>query len=73
MALDGGEDGLKYYRDISRDAKEFLRHGGLLIYEIGYNQAKKVSDVLIDENYRDIEIIKDLQGLDRVILGRWGE
>lgn len=73
MALDGGEDGLKYYRDISRDAKEFLRHGGLLIYEIGYNQAKKVSDILIDENYRDIEIIKDLQGLDRVILGRWGE
>lgn len=69
LALDGGEDGLVFYKEISKKAKEFLRSGGLLIYEIGYNQAEAVGNILDGENYRDIEIIKDLQGLDRVVLG----
>lgn len=72
LALDGGADGLKYYRDISKRAKEFLESGGLLIYEIGYNQGRQVSDIMRSEDYKDIQVLKDLQGLDRVVLGRWG-
>lgn len=72
LALDGGEDGLEFYRDISKKAKEFLTCGGLLIYEIGYNQGKEVSHILYENDYRHIEILKDLQGLDRVVLGKWG-
>lgn len=69
-ALDGGEDGLEFYRDITRESKKYLKKNGLLIYEIGYNQASLVKDILISGNFEDIEIIKDLQGHDRVVLGR---
>lgn len=72
QALDGGEDGLKYYREISIKAKEFLKNTGLLIYEIGHKQAKEVSHILDKEAYEDIEIIKDLNGKDRVVLGKRG-
>ena len=72
-ALDGGEDGLKFYKDISKRAKEFLKNKGLLIYEIGYNQGKEVSNILYKEGYKDIEILKDLHGKNRVVLGKRGE
>lgn len=69
LALDGGDDGLDFYRKISKEAKLYLNKKGLLAYEIGYNQANEVRDILIKEGYINIEIIKDLQGLDRVIVG----
>lgn len=72
LALDGGEDGLIYYRDISKNAKDFLKSGGLLIYEIGYNQGDEVSAIMDKEGYKDIKVLKDLQGLNRVVLGRRG-
>ncbi len=68
-ALAGGEDGLDYYRNIIPKAKDYLCPQGLLIFEIGYDQGKRIKNILIEEGYKDIQILKDLQGLDRVILG----
>lgn len=72
QALDGGEDGLRFYRNISKKAKEFLKEKGLLIYEIGHDQGNQVSHILFKEGYKDIEVLKDLQGKDRVVFGKRG-
>lgn len=69
LALDGGEEGLDFYRRITKDAKDYLVSGGLLIYEIGFDQGQQLKEIMSREGYKDIEIIKDLQGLDRVVLG----
>ena len=69
LALDGGSDGLLFYRRISKESKSYLLDKGMLIYEIGYDQGENVKKIMIDEGYREIKIIKDLQGLDRIILG----
>ncbi|MDR7856968.1 peptide chain release factor N(5)-glutamine methyltransferase [Tissierella sp.] len=69
LALDGGLDGLDFYRRITYLSKEFLQDGGLLIYEIGYDQAKAVEDILIKEGFRETTILKDLQGHNRVVFG----
>lgn len=69
LALDGGLDGLDFYRRITVEAKKYLVKGGLLIYEIGYDQGAALTNIMSEEGYKDIKIIKDLQGLDRVVLG----
>lgn len=69
-ALDGGEDGLDFYRRIVPESKKYLNKTGLLVLEIGYDQGEKVSNIFKAEGYRDIEIIKDLQGHDRVVVGK---
>ena len=68
LALDGGKDGLDFYKYIIQNAPEHLREGGLLAFEIGFEQGKAVSD-LMQSDFEKIEIIKDLAGLDRVVLG----
>lgn len=70
-ALDGGSDGLDFYRKITRDAKNFLYKNGLLAYEIGYNQSQQVSEIMLKEGYYHIEKLKDFQDYYRVIAGRW--
>ena len=70
-ALDGGVDGLDFYRKISKKAKKYLLSDGILIYEIGYDQGKSVKEILISEGFSDITIEKDLQGHDRVLIGIW--
>ncbi len=69
LALDGGDDGLDFYREISLKAKEYLVDNGLLIFEIGHDQGIVVKEILEKNNFRNIEIKKDLQSLDRVVLG----
>jgi len=69
LALDGGMDGLDFYRKITRESKSFLKDKGLLIYEIGYDQGKMVEEILISHDFKNTTILKDLQGLDRVVLG----
>ena len=69
IALDGGEDGLDFYREITPKSKGYLKKAGLLIYEIGYDQGQAVKDILTLNGFKDIKIIKDLQGHDRVVLG----
>lgn len=69
LALDGKEDGLFFYREIIKDARYYLKDGGSIFFEIGYNQGKAVSDLLIDAGYNNIHIKKDLSKLDRVVYG----
>ena len=66
MALDGGRDGLDFYRRIIREAPAHLVVGGRLLLEIGYDQAEAVSDLLREAGYYGIEILKDYGGNDRI-------
>ena len=68
LALDGGEDGLKFYRAITEKAQVFLRKGGLLAFETGYDQGEAVAALMAD-TFDDVKIIKDLCGNDRVVRG----
>lgn len=69
LALDGGLDGLDFYRRITEGSLEYLKDNSLLIYEIGYEQSKEVEDILRLWGFKDISTLKDLQGHDRVVLG----
>ncbi len=68
-ALDGGPDGLGVVRRLIAESPAFLRPGGLLAIEIGHDQGDRVAD-LAGSDFADIEVRKDLAGLDRVLLGR---
>lgn len=71
LALDGTEDGLKFYREISNQAPAFLENDGLLFFEIGFDQGKDVEEIMVKAGFTDVKIAKDLCGLDRVIWGRY--
>lgn len=70
IALNGGIDGLKFYKEISKESKRYLKDGGSLIFEIGCSQAKSVCKLLHDMGYKDIEVEKDYSGNDRVIIAK---
>ncbi len=70
LALDGGEDGLKFYKEISKEAKKYLLENGYLAFEIGYNQRESVENILIQEGYKNIYSRKDLSGNDRVVIAQ---
>ncbi|HOM03188.1 MAG TPA: peptide chain release factor N(5)-glutamine methyltransferase [Acetivibrio sp.] len=67
-ALDGGEDGLDFYRAITCEAQKILKPGSLLAFEVGYDQAEKVFGIM-EKNFCGIEVVKDLTGIDRVVMG----
>ena len=69
MALDGGEDGLKFYRAIAVGWKSALRLGGTLIFEVGIGQAPAVEDILAQNGYEEIKTAMDTQGIWRVVEG----
>lgn len=69
MALDGHEDGLFFYREITEQAENYLNPGGILALEIGYNQGAAVSSLMCSKGYNNVNVIKDLAGLDRVVIG----
>ena len=69
-ALDGGPDGLRFYRAIIPEARGHLRPGGWLIVEIGFDQREAVLQLFREQGYRQIECVKDLSGHDRVIAGQ---
>lgn len=68
IALDGGSDGLDFYRIIAENAK--LKKGGLLAFEIGYDQGDDVINILKQNGYADIELLQDIENRNRVVLGR---
>ncbi len=68
LALSGGEDGLIFYREIAKKALLALNPGGLLMFEIGFDQGEAVSEIMAG-NYKNIKVIKDLAGCDRVVTG----
>ena len=69
-ALDGGEDGLIFYRAIVRNWKGVLRPGGQLMFEVGETQADAVSDLMRGAGFRDIATVEDTAGVRRVVIGR---
>ena len=71
MALDGFEDGLYFYREITANAPAYLKNKGYLLFEIGYNQGEAVADLMRMTGFVNIRIKKDLAGLDRVVYGQW--
>ena len=70
MALDGGEDGLDFYRRIMAGIGTFLRKDGHLIVEIGYDQGEAVATLMREAGLADVLVKQDLAGLDRVVIGR---
>lgn len=70
IALDGGEDGLIFYRNISDKAREYLKEGGYLIFEVGHDQSEDVINIMVDNGFVDIYTKKDIQNYERVVVGR---
>lgn len=69
MALDGGDDGLYFYKRIIPEAADYLRTGGMLFLEIGYDQAEQVGALMKDAGYYEVRTIKDYGGNDRIVCG----
>lgn len=72
QALDGGEDGLDFYREITKECREHLFGGGMLFFEIGYDQGEAVSGLMEQAGFLEIQVVKDYAGLDRVVYGTLG-
>lgn len=69
MALDGGDDGLYFYKRIIPEAADYLRTGGMLFLEIGYDQAEQVGALMKDAGYYEVRTIKDYCQNDRIVCG----
>jgi release factor glutamine methyltransferase len=69
-ALDGGEDGLDYYRAIIPEAGNYLKKHGYLMFELGIHQAKAVKKMAEDEGFGNISLIKDYAGIDRMLIAK---
>ena len=67
LALDGGEDGLDFYRKIAHEAKEYLESEGRLFFEIGFDEGDALREILSSEGYKDIEVVRDYSGNERVV------
>lgn len=70
LALDGHEDGLYFYRRIAGESSAYLKDGGFLLLEIGYDQSEAVEALLREAGFEEIRTVKDLAGLDRVVCAR---
>ena len=68
-ALDGGEDGLKFYKSIIKYWKHLLPPGGMLLFEVGEGQAEPVSEMMMNAGFRSVASKRDTGGVDRVVLG----
>ncbi len=70
-ALSGGDSGLIFYERIVEESKKALKENGILAFEIGYDQGDSVRNIMKNGGYIDINVVKDLAGLDRVVIGRF--
>lgn len=70
LALDGLEDGLYFYRILAKEACKYLRKDGYIFLEIGHNQGKDVKNLLLEAGFTEVNIVKDLPGHDRVVVGK---
>ena len=68
-ALDGEEDGLAFYRKIVCRGREFLKSNGYLYFEVGYDQGARVAVLMEKHGFRNVKVIQDLAGNDRVVCG----
>ena len=69
LALDGGADGLDFYRAIIQGAPKYLHENGRIYFEIGYNQGREIEELLRESGFTNIEVISDYSGHDRVVRG----
>ncbi len=69
-ALDGGQDGLRFYKAIIKYWKSLLRSDGALVFEVGENQADDVCEMLMAAGFASCTVRKDTQGVERVVIGR---
>ena len=69
-ALTDGGDGYYFYEKISKEAGEFLVKDGYLAFEVGYNQAERVAELMRENKFDVISIVKDYGGIDRVVIGK---
>lgn len=69
-ALDGGVDGLDFYRKITEEAPRYLKENGYLFFEIGCDQGMEVQRLMCEAGFLDVTVIKDLSGNDRVVKGQ---
>lgn len=72
QALDGSADGLHFYRRILAECRAYLKPGGMLLFEIGYDQGEAVKRLMEENGFLEVEVKKDYGGLDRVVLGTLG-
>lgn len=70
LALDGMEDGLYFYKKIIEESEKYINNEGYLFFEIGNDQAYDVQQLLVDNHYADVCVVKDLSGNDRVVYGK---
>lgn len=68
-ALDGKEDGLYFYHEILKKVKEYLKPNGYLFFEVGHDQGRRVAFQMEENRFRNVKVIKDLAGNDRVVYG----
>ncbi|WP_195940800.1 peptide chain release factor N(5)-glutamine methyltransferase [Romboutsia sp. 1001713B170131_170501_G6] len=68
-ALEGGEDGLDFYRNITKQSVRYIKENGILAYEVGHDQAEDVKQIMEANGYTNIYTKKDIQGIDRVVIG----
>lgn len=71
LALLAGEEGTEFYEIISKEAKNYLNKDGWVMFEVGYNQSKRVEDILKKQGYSDITINADIQGIHRVVRAKF--
>lgn len=69
LALDGGRDGLDYYREIIQQSETTLKKPGIIAFEVGINQAEDVKELLYKAGANNVAVKQDFQGIDRCILG----
>jgi len=70
IALTDESDGLKYFKVISKEAREILNNNGLLMFEVGYDQSESVKEILLENSFEEISVIKDYSKIDRVVQAR---
>lgn len=71
IALDGGEDGLKYYRRIIEEAPNHIARNGLLGFEVGFDQSSRVACLMEQRGFEEVKAFKDLSGIYRVVIGKY--
>ncbi|MCR5277953.1 MAG: peptide chain release factor N(5)-glutamine methyltransferase [Lachnospiraceae bacterium] len=71
IALNGHENGLYFYERIAKECPEYLNRGAYVFFEIGSTQGKEVSELMETSGFKDVRVVKDLAGLDRVVICRF--
>ena len=69
MALTDTKDGYYFYKKISREAQNYLKNGGVLAFEVGYNQSEEIKLFMEKQGFKNVVVIKDYEGIDRMVIG----